>query len=181
MKRSALAVACVAGMTLAAEAPAQGPAEPGPTAEHARLGYFVGTWRSEVDVKASPFSPGGTMTIQDDCQWFEGKFAVICRGEGTGPGGALRSLGLIGYNADENVYTYYGLDNKGMVPTTVAKGTIAGDTWTFTDEAKMGGATIRSRYVIRQVSENSYTFLWEMQGEDGAWKPVMEGRTSRGR
>jgi hypothetical protein len=44
----------------------------------------------------------------------------------------------MGYNPEEKVYTYYGVDNSGMMAATVAKGTVDGNTWTYTDEAKMG-------------------------------------------
>jgi hypothetical protein len=119
------------------------------------------------------------LTSQDDCQWFEGKFAVICNGQGKGPMGPTKNLGILGYNPEEKVYTYYGLDNSAMTMMSIPRGTISGDTWTYDDESKMGGQRIKSRFVIKQLSPDSYTFKWELQGEGGAWNTVMEGKSTR--
>ena len=35
--------------------------KPGP--EHARLGYFVGKWKAEGEMKPGPMGPGGKMTV----------------------------------------------------------------------------------------------------------------------
>lgn len=43
----------------------------------------------------------------------------------------------------------------------------------------MGGQRIKSRFVIKQLSPDSYTFKWELQGEGGAWNTVMEGKSTR--
>jgi hypothetical protein len=118
---------------------AQSPLAPKPTPQHARLGYFVGKWTAEGEVKPGPMGPGGKMTSSDTCEWFDGRFSVICRSEGTTPAGPSKSLGIIGYSAEEKVYTYYGVDNTNMTMASVPRGTIQGDTWTYTDEGTMGG------------------------------------------
>ena len=43
----------------------------------------------------------------------------------------------------------------------------------------MGGKMVKSRYTINQTSPTSYTFKWEMQGEDGAWQTIMEGKSTK--
>jgi hypothetical protein len=168
-----------AGLVLivAATAPAQEAPKPGP--EHKRLEYYVGEWTAEVEVKANPFMPAGKYGSEDECEWFEGGFAVICESEGTGPLGKMESVAIMGYNAEEKVYTYYGVDNTGMVPASVAKGSVQGDTWTYTDESKMGGKLVKSRYTLQHVSPSSYTFKWEVEGEGGKWATLMEGKTTK--
>ena len=123
--------------------------------------------------------PGGKITTTDDCQWFEGKFSVICRTEGTTPNGPTRSIGILGYSSEEKVYTYYGVDNSGMTMSSVPKGTIQGDTWTYTDESTMGGQKVKSRVTIKEVSPKSYTFRMEFQGPDGKWVPAMESTNTK--
>ena len=123
--------------------------------------------------------PGGKITTTDDCQWFEGKFSVICRSEGTTPNGPTRSIGILGYSSEEKVYTYYGVDNSGMAMSSVPKGTIQGDTWTYTDESTMGGQKVKSRVTIKEVSPKSYTFRMEFQGPDGKWVPAMESTNTK--
>jgi hypothetical protein len=66
-----------------------------------------------------------------------------------------------------------------MTMTTVPRGKVEGKTWMYNDESTMGGATIKSRYTIVETSESSYTFKWEMQGEDGQWMTIIEGQGRR--
>ncbi len=43
----------------------------------------------------------------------------------------------------------------------------------------MGGKTVNSRYTIKEASPTSYTFKWEMQGDDGAWLTVIESKSTK--
>ncbi|HSD29102.1 MAG TPA: DUF1579 family protein [Vicinamibacteria bacterium] len=165
------------GIVLAPAARAQEPPKPGP--EHQKLAYFAGTWTSEAEVKANPFMPGGKYTAKDDCQWFKGGFALKCDSKGSGPMGPTESAYFMGYSGEDKVYTFYGIDNMGMVPTTVSKGSVQGDTWVYTDESKMGGKLVKSRYTLKQLTPTSYSFKWEAQGEGGAWSTLMEGKSTK--
>jgi hypothetical protein len=173
-----LAVCLVVSMSgqrvLAAQAQ---PTKPGP--EHKRLGYFVGKWKTEGEMKPGPMGPGGKMTSTDTCEWFEGNYSVVCRYEGTGPMGPSKAMGIIGYNPEEKVYTYYAVDNSSMNMASVPKGTVKGNTWTYTDEGTMGGKKFKSRVIIKEVSPSSQTFVMEFQGEDGKWVPLMESRSTK--
>jgi hypothetical protein len=180
-RKFALLGACVVtfvGLQLASTmAQTPPPAKPGP--EHQRLGYFVGKWTTEGEMKPGPMGPGGKLTSSDTCEWFEGGFAVICRGDGTTPMGPSKSLGILGYSAEEKVYTYYGVDNSMMSMTSVPRGTLTGDTWTYTDESQMGGQKVKSRVTIKELSPTSYTFTMELQGPDGKWAPLMESKSTK--
>jgi len=170
---AACVMASVAGVQfVAAQAPKPGP-------EHARLGYFVGKWTAEGETKPGPMGPGGKFTTSDTCEWFEGRFSVICRSEGKMPMGPSKSIGILGYSAEEKVYTYYGVDNTNMTMASVPRGTLQGDTWTYTDEGMMGGQKVKSRVTIKELSPTTYTFTMEMQGPDGKWAPVMESKNSK--
>jgi hypothetical protein len=167
------------GLAVAGSALAQAPQAPKPGPEHERLGYWVGKWTSEAEMKPSPFGPGGKMTGADRCDWFEGKFAVVCHNEGKGPMGPVKGLGIMSYSAEEKAFTYYGTDTMGMTMTTVPRGTLQGDTWTYDDESKMGGKLVKSRYTMKVLSPTAYSFKWEMQGEGGQWMTVMEGKSNK--
>lgn len=160
---------------------ALGQAEPAqkPLPEHQRLGYFVGRWRGEGEIKPGPMGPGGKITATDTCEWFEGRFSVICRSEGQGPTGPSKSLGILGYSVEEKVYTYYGVDNTSMIMSTVPKGTVSAKTWTYLDESRMDGQTIKSRVTLEEESPTAYTFRLEIQGPDGKWIPVIESRNTK--
>ena len=171
---------CAAGLAFSGVAiAADAPAAPKPTPEHEKLGYFVGKWTMEGEMKESPMGPGGKLTSKDNCQWFEGKFAVVCNSTGTSPMGPTKALGILSYSADEKAYTYYGVDNSGMTQVTVPRGTHEGDTWTYNDESKMGGKAVKQRYTIKEVSANEYTFKFEMQGDDGKWIEVVSGKETK--
>jgi len=178
VRKIAPIVACLvfAAVTVAFAAAPEAP-KPGP--EHQKLGYFAGKWTAEGQMKESPFGPGGKVTSMDHCEWFQGKFAVVCHTDGKGPMGPMKGLGILGYNAEQKVYTYYGLDNSGMVMTSVPRGTVQGDTWTFTDESEMGGKKLSTRYTIKEQSPNSYTFKWDLLGDDGQWTTIMEGKQTK--
>jgi Protein of unknown function (DUF1579) len=155
----------------------QQPAKPGP--EHQRLAYFVGKWKAEGEVKPGPMGPGGKITSNDSCEWYQGHYSVLCRSHGTTPMGPSTSLGILGYNTEEKVYTYYAVDNSGMNMATVPKGTVQGDTWTYTDESLMGGQKVKSRVIIKELSPKSYSFRMDLQGADGKWATVMESKNTK--
>ena len=177
MLRATLAVAAVSVLATSLAAQAAAPQKPGP--EHERLGFFVGRWKAEGEVKPGPMGPGGKFTGTDTCEWFEGRFTVICRSEGQGPTGPSKSLGILGYSAEDKAYTYYGVDNSGMIMSSVPKGTVKGKVWTYTDESTMGGQKFMSRVTIEEESPTAYTFRMEMQGPDGKWMPMMQSRNTK--
>jgi len=171
----ACALVSVAGLPIVAAQ--QAAPKPGP--EHQKLGYFVGKWNAEGEIKPGPMGPGGKMKSTDTCEWFEGRYSVICRSEGTMPTGPSKSIGILGYNTEEKVYTYYGIDNSNMTMASVPKGTVRGDTWTYTDESTYGGQKVKSRVTIKELSPTSYTFRMEMQGPDGKWTPMVESKNTK--
>lgn len=168
-----IVVSAAGAQLVAAQAP------PKPTPAHARLGYFVGKWTAEGEMKPGPMGPGGKFTAADTCEWFEGRYSVICHSEGTMPAGRSKSMGILGYSAEDKVYTYYGTDNSGMTMASVPRGTLQGDTWTYNDEGTMGGQKYKSRVTIKELSPASYTFKMEMQGPDGKWMPTMESKNTK--
>ena len=117
-RREIMAAALSLAVSGAALAQAAGEA-PKPTAEHKKLGYFVGKWTTEGDMKPNPFGPGGKVTATDNCEWFEGGFSVVCKSEGKSPAGPTKGMGIMSYNTEEKAYTYYGLDNSPMSMSSV--------------------------------------------------------------
>jgi hypothetical protein len=176
MRRIAIACALVLGSLNVARADDKGPV---PGLENERLGFFVGKWKTTGEMKATPFGPGGKFTAKESCEWFSGKFSLVCKSKGKGPTGPTEGLGIIGYNGEEKVYVYYGIDNTPMAMTTVPRGTFADDAWTYEDESRMGGQVVKSRYVMRMTGKRSYTSAWSILGADGQWKTVMEATSMR--
>lgn len=157
----------------------QEPAAPKPGPEVQRLQYFLGTWTTEGELKPGAMGPGGAFTQSSKCRWFEGRFTLICDTQGKFPTGPTKGIDLLSYSPEEKVYTYYGVDNSGMTMTTVPRGTVQGDTWTYHDEGMMGGKKVKSRVTIKEISPSAYTFKMEFQEPDGKWSPVMESRSTK--
>lgn len=177
-RRTKWVVLCV-GLLGVSVASAQEPAAPRPGPEHQRLGYFVGNWSTEGEMKPSEMGPGGKMTSTETCEWFEGKFSVVCHGQGQSPWGPGKSIGIMSYSPEAKAYTYYGVDNTGMTMASVPRGTVKGDTWTYDDESMMGGKKVKTRVTIKELSPTAYTFKMETQGADGKWAPLMESKATK--
>jgi hypothetical protein len=153
-------------------APERGP-------EHERLGFWIGEWMMEGKVNENPMMPAGPTSGSEKCEWFDGKFAVICHTKGKSPMGEETGLGILSYNAEAGVYTYYGVNSSGWAMTTVPRGTIDGKTWVYDDESEMGGMTIKGRYTITETSENTFDYTWQMMMPDGSWATIMEGKAKK--
>ena len=172
---SIVVCALVAAPGLRAQADTQ-PPKPGP--EHQKLSYFAGRWTSTGEMKFGPMGPGGPVKTESTCEWFPGGFYLVCRGQGQGPAGETRNLGILGYSAERGRYSYYGIDNSGMGGDH-AYGEVAGDTWTWESESMMGDQTVTSRYVMKQISPDQYSWRWEVSGEGGEWTLLGEGMEIR--
>lgn len=149
--------------------------QPGP--EEKRLGYFVGRWVEEVDVKPSPLDPGHKGTINETCDWFPGGFQVVCHGDFSGTVGERKHLSIFSYSREDKVYLYYQIISDG--DWDASKGTVQGDTWTWLSDFKSGGKVIKGRFIYKQVSRDAATMKAELKGDDGRWKLLMEMKARR--
>jgi Protein of unknown function (DUF1579) len=175
MKRllgSTLAVFAIGSLGLA-----QAPPAPKPGPQHKPLGYFVGKWKTEADIKPGLMGPGGKMTSTDSCEWFTGNFHVVCRSEGSGAMGNMTSIGILGYSDLHKAYTYFGADSIGS--TDVAQGQKKGNTWTFTSTSSLGGKSFQSRFTIVETSPTVQTLKWEASEDKKTWNVVMEGKSTK--
>ena len=175
-RRVLIAVACAWVPALYAQNP---PAPPQPGPAQAKLAFFVGRWANLSEMKPGPMGPGGSMSGTDVCEWFMGGFHVVCRGEGHSPTGDMKNLGILGYDSERQRYTYYGIDNSGIGSGDMAYGQVAGDTWSWEGESMMGGQAVKLRYVVKQVSPDSYTFEFSMSVAGGPWTVAMTGTETR--
>jgi hypothetical protein len=164
-------------LLLMAVASAQPPAAPKPGPEHKKLDYFAGTWVSEGVSKPGPMGPGGKMTMNQESKWMDGGFFVVihssyktAEGDGTG-------TSFLGYDPQDEVYTYDEFNSSGE--TVHAKGTVDGDTWTWTSDMKMGAQTAKGRFTEKILSPTSYTFKFEMSPDGTTWNTLMDGKATK--
>lgn len=166
----------VCASTLAAQNP-PAPPQPGPAQQ--KLAFFAGRWKSEGEIKAGPMGPGGKTSGTNVCEWFQGGFHLMCRSEGTSPMGAMKSIGILGYDTDRQRYTYYGIDNTGMGAGDMAYGQVSGDTWSWEMETMMGGQSVKQRYVAKQLSPDSYSWEFSVSMAGGPWTVAGTGTETR--
>jgi uncharacterized protein DUF1579 len=160
-------------VALSAVTAAQMP-QPGP--EQNRLHYYAGTWSAEYEMKAGPMGPGGKMMSTDSSEMMPGGFFLVTHTEGKGSMGELKGLAVMGYDAESKSYTYDSYNNFGEAEHF--KGTVQGDTWTWTSEGNMGGKMVKMRFIAKEVSPKQYTMRLEMMSA-GNWLPVMSGRATK--
>jgi uncharacterized protein DUF1579 len=180
MKRvAALAlITVVVFAALSAVAAAQAPAAPKPAPELQKVQYLAGNWTSVANVKPSPYGPGGKFIATDHFEWMPGGFYLVNHSKGSGGGmGSITTLAIMGYDAEEKVYTYDEYNSNGEVDHS--KGTIAGDTWTWTNTSKMNGQTLRGRFTMKIVSPTVYTFTFEMAPAGADFTTVLEGKATK--
>ncbi len=171
---AALLVSLLCAAFLAAQTQPQMPT-PGP--ELKKLDYFAGNWKSDGDMKPSPFGPGGKFSATEQNEWMTGGFFLLSHADESTPMGSGKGLAIFGYDTNEKVYTYQAYNSMGEAEH--AKGTLSGDTWTWTNEEKMQGKLMRGRYTVKTLSPTAYTFKFEMAPESGEWTTVMEGKATK--
>ena len=150
-KRSSVAVILICGFTALslAQAPPERP-KPGP--EHKKLEYFVGTWKTEGEIKANAFVPAGKVVTTETVTLGPGGFYVeVDRPEGQIP----RTQGIMAYDSHAKVYTSFYANSAGMVGT--GTGTVNGNTWTTMVEDKVFGKAVKGRTTITVLSASQFT------------------------
>lgn len=141
------------------------------TPERKRLDAMVGTWRIDVDLKATPLSAAARASGTEDCQWFADRH-VVCRGEAKGPAGTYSQMRTLSYIPAQKQYALYTIDSLGTA--LIAYGQASGDTWTFTTTQ----APLNIRVTLK-MAPASYTALAEFAGADGKYLPLSEVRGTR--
>jgi hypothetical protein len=174
MRRNGLVF--VAAFILVSAAMGQmGPPKPGP--ELKKLDVFSGTWTLDGNMKPSAMGPGGSMVETEKCEWMDGGFFLVCHSEYKSSMGDGVGLSVMGYSADDKAYTYREFNSFGEFDDS--KGTLDGDTWTWVNDEKMGGMSMKGRFTMKMTSATSYNFTFEMSQDGAKWATIMDGKASK--
>jgi hypothetical protein len=147
---------------------AQGVRKPG--AEHARMAFFAGDWKIEGE------SEGLQYTLQQKCEWFDGGFHLVCRGEGGGAFGRLKSQAIFAYDRAAKSYTLFTMNNLGNGFS--AKGSVSDKIGTW--EADLAGPEGPMKVRLTMTEESSTAYRVLLQGRIGTEWPVLEeGRATK--
>lgn len=174
MKTTALISAVWLFFALAAVAQMEVP-KPGP--EHKKLDVLAGSWTLDGDMKPSPMGPGGKMTETEKCDWMDGGFFLVCHTDFKSSMGDGAGISILGYSADDKAYTYREYNSWGE--SMESKGSVDNDTWTWTNDEKMGGTIMKGRFTMKLLSPTSYTFTFEMSQDGTKWTTVMDGKATK--
>lgn len=171
MKRIAGLVAiCILllGVSIQAEAP-QGAPKPGP--ELQKLAYFVGNWKEAG--KSTAHGMEGPVSSTQKWEWASGGFFLVGHSSNKSPMGEFTIMSVLGYDLASKMYTYNIFDSWG--DAFLAKGTVSGDTWTWTTEMIMEGKTMKSRTTWKEISPTKYTLNYGSSADGGnTWSSDME-------
>jgi hypothetical protein len=172
--RSSVAVILICGFTALslAQAPRERP-KPGP--EHKKLEYFVGTWKTEGEIKANGFVPAGKVVTTETVTLGPGGFYVEV--DRPAEGQIPRTQGITAYDSHAKVYTSFYANSAGMVGT--GTGSVIGNTWTWMVEDKFAGKAIKGRTTITMSSPSQYTIKYEMADEKGGYTTITEGTATK--
>lgn len=157
---------------------AQMGAKPGP--EVKKLDYFVGTWSTEGTVSQGPWGAGGKFSSTDTTEWMPGSFFVTGHADFKMPpevGGDGKETSIMGYDTDQNLYTYDAFNSQGH--HEVSKGTVSGDTWTWTSTANYGGQDIKQKMTIKILTPTTYNMKFEISMDGTNWMTFMEGKATK--
>jgi hypothetical protein len=174
MKRAGMILAAALVMAAAAMAQME---PPKPAPELKKLDVFAGTWTLDGTMKPGMMGPGGSMTENEKCEWMEGGFYLVCHSEYKGSMGSGIEMSVMGYSSEDKAYTYREFSSTGEFEDS--RGTIDGDTWTWTSDEKMGGMTMKGKFTIKITSATSYNFAFDMSQDGTKWTNVMEGKASK--
>lgn len=122
------------------------------------LQAFVGRWTAK----------GREAAFVETCDWYHGGFHIVCHSESRRADGSLgRSMSLIGYSADEKVYTYLGIGSRGRNERLTA--VYGGGIFEFTGTSRKDGKSIASRIRMGPFTAREVPFIVETSTDGGPW------------
>jgi len=120
-----------------------------PRPEHARLDTFAGRWTIDGE------SEGGKVLLSETCEWFPGRFHLVCRREGKGPRGTVAGHSIMTWEASANTYAMITINSNGA--SLIAHGTLADNVWTWNGTVDVAGRALKVRLTTTSQSPSAYT------------------------
>ena len=84
---------------------------------------------------------------------------------------------VTGYDTDRNVYTYDVYNSLGR--RELWKGTVSGDTWTWTGSQTYDGQDFQQKMTMKVLSPTSYNVKFEISMDGKEWMTFMDGKATR--
>lgn len=148
--------------TSAAAAPAE---HPHPPAEYAPLEGFVGNWTTL----------GRESQFHEVCEWYAGKFHVICNARSKRPDGSTgHGMSILSF-VPGGGYVYSGIGSNGRYET-FSGGRWSEGTFIFESREAGNGASAINRIAIGPFTETGFLFVVSTSEDGVSWAEV--GRTT---
>ena len=176
MKRRMLLLAGLMVVAGAGAVSAQMPPEK-PGEEQKALARFVGTWKLEGTMEASPMGPGGKFSGTERCRMYEGGWHLVCDTAYKGPMGDMSGHFIMTYDRAAKNYRYFAINT--MADAEIAIGTLSGNTWTFTSTMDMGGQKIHSRFLLTEDTPTKHSLKLDISMDGKNYKTMMSGTATK--
>ena len=152
---------------------------PSPGPQVKKLAAYVGKWNVEANVPPDAMGgSGGKTTGTLTCEWVADGYGVLCRENIPIPGAEpLADVYLMAYDDEAKNYYFCQVNVGGGV--MAGRGTLDGDTWTWTVNSSERGKDFHMRFTEKFTSADVYEFKNEFAFTTDAMKVVMEGKETR--
>lgn len=141
----------------------------------AELNYFSGTWKLEIHMNA-PALYGKTFVATERNEWMPGRALLLSRQEAED--GMVGGVTVLAYDPENKTYRYHQIKNNGELRDL--RGTFDNGTWTWTSGGlSKHDQSPKTRLVIKEVNDTSYTLRLESATDGHDWSTVMEGKASK--
>jgi Protein of unknown function (DUF1579) len=145
--------------------------KPGP--EVKKLSMMVGTWSAEGTLKSNDTGRGGRLRATETCAWTANGFGIACHSIDDLAGRVkVTGASLVGYDPASKTYTYV---EVGALGTSVYRGTVEGESWTWISNDK----TTTQRFTMTYTSKDSCDWKLEEGPNADSMKTVMEAKETR--
>ncbi len=151
-----------------------------PGSEVKKLDYFVGAWTIDGTIGQGPWGMGGKFSSTDTNTWMAGNFFVEIHSDFKMPaevGGEGKAIAFMGYDTDANTYTYDEFNSQGR--REASKGTVSGDTWTWTSTQNYAGTEVKQKMTMRVLSPASYSLKFEVSLDGTSWMTFMDAKATK--
>lgn len=143
------------------------------SSESQKLDYFAGTWKLEIHLNAASLS-GKTFHETEHNEWMPGRALLLSRQDADD--GANAGVTVLAYDPQNKTFRYHQIKSNGDLQDL--RGTFENGTWTWMS-AGVSNQTSKTRLIIQEVNDTSYTLKLESATEGRDWSTVMEGKASK--
>jgi hypothetical protein len=141
------------------------------------LQRFAGSWQSQGQFQATPYSKAGAANAKTTCAWSDDHLFMICQQQVTTASGPDDDVSVYSYDDKAGAYRFYNVHPGQVTSTTI---TVSGDTITYPFSFTENGTTVTIRTLNVWKSAGLYTWRTEYSTDGGnTWTLMASGTSQR--